>query len=95
MIDDINDLVEKLHEMREHGARFRPTRVTQMMHLFGCIFDNDIDAADTNPGEIDRHYRTRYADVDVRTAVSDGRNLKEVLTVDPEVERRWRQLEGG
>lgn len=58
------------------------------------VFDNDIDAADTNPGEIDRHYRTRYADVDVRTAVSDGRSLKEVVTADPEVGRRWRRPEG-
>ena len=95
MIDDLNNLVERLHQMREHGARSRPGRTTLMMHLFGCIFDTDIDAADTNPGEIERHYRARYANVDVRTAVSDGRNLKEVVTVDPEVERRWRRPERG
>ena len=92
MIDDVNDLVEKLHEMREHGNP--DGRTTLMMHLFGCIFDNDISAAGTNPSEIERHYRKRYDDVQVKAGISDGRNLKEVMTVDPEVERRWRRTEG-
>ena len=66
----------------------------------------------TNPRELERHYRNRYANVDVRTqragraiskttirtgpiatAVRAGRNLKEVMTVNPEVERRWRRPE--
>lgn len=92
MIDDVNDLVEKLHAMRDHGNLYG--RTTLMMHLFGCIFDNDINAAGTNPSEIERHYRKRYDDVQVKAGISDGRNLKEVMTVDPEVERRWRRTEG-
>ena len=43
-----------------------------MMHRFGCIFDTDIDAADTNPGEIERHYRARYANVDVALRSATG-----------------------
>ena len=111
MIDDLNDLIEKLHQMREHGARSSPERTVLHMHLFGYIFDDDIKAAGTNPREIDRHYRFRYPNVDVRTgragrnlktavragliatAVRAGRNLKEVMTVNPEVERRWRRPE--
>ena len=111
MIDDLNDLVEKLHQMRKHGARSSPERTALNMHLFGCIFDDDIEAAGTNPRELERHYRTRYANVDVRTAragrnlktavragriataVRAGRNLEEAMTVNPEVERRWRRPE--
>lgn len=82
------------------------------MHLFGYIFDDDIEAAGTNPRELERHYRIQYATVDVRTeragraisktavrtrsiatAVRAGRNLKEVMTVNPAVERRWRRPE--
>ena len=110
---DLNDLVEKLHQMREHGARSSPERTALNMHLFGCIFDDDIKAAGTNPRELERHYRIRYANVDARTpragrnlktaartrsiatAVRAGRNLKEVMTVNPEVERRWRRPERG
>ncbi|MCY4510673.1 MAG: hypothetical protein OXG35_27495 [Acidobacteria bacterium] len=91
MIDDVNDLVAKLHEMREHGNLHG--RTTQMMHLFGCIFDNDISAAGTNPSEIERRYRKRYDDVQVKAGISDGRNLKEVMTVDPGVERLWRRTD--
>ena len=109
---DLNDLVEKLHQMRVQGARSSPERTVLHMHLFGCIFDDDIEAAGTNPRELERHYRIRYANVDVRTeragraisktavrtgpiatAVRAGRNLKEVMTVNPEVERRWRRPE--
>ena len=111
MFDDLNDLVEKLHQMREHGAHSSPERIVLNMHLFGSIFDDDIDAAGTNPRELERHYRLRYANVDVRTAraghnfktarragliataVRAGRNLKAVMTVNPEVERRWRRPE--
>ena len=91
MIADVNDLVEKLHAMREHGDLHG--RTTLMMHLFGCVFDNDISAAATNASEIERRYRKQYDDVQVSAAINDGRNLKEVMKADPEVERRWRRTQ--
>lgn len=87
-IYDVSELVDKLHEMREYGATRK--RTTLMMHLFGCIFDNDIDRARTSPIEIERHYKVRYDNVHVSAGISDGRNLREVMTVDRDVERRWR-----
>ena len=79
---DLNDLVEKLHQMREHGARLSPERIVLNMHLFGYIFDDDIKAAGTNPRELERHYKIRYANVDVRTARA-GRNLKTAARTGP------------
>ena len=42
----VDDLVAKLHQMREHGDPF--ARITAMTHLVGYIFANDINGLSSN-----------------------------------------------
>ena len=58
-----------------------------MQHLFGIIFDREIEASGANPPGI-----AGEAGVPATEAISDGRNLAEYVTVKPEIEKRWRRV---
>ena len=81
----IEDLVAKLTQMRE--ASTRGLDMTATMHLFGLIFDKDIDASGATAAEIARGARIESK---VSAQIADGRNLARYVSVNPEVIARWR-----
>ena len=81
----IDDLVAKLTQMRE--ASTRGIDMTATMHLFGIIFDKDIEASGATAAEIARGARIESK---VSAPIADGRNLARYVTVNPEVIGRWR-----
>ena len=81
----IDDLVAKLTEMRE--ASTPSIDMTATMHLFGIIFDKDIEASGTTAAEIARGARIGSK---VSGQIADGRKLARYVTVNPEVIARWR-----
>ena len=80
----IDDLVAKLTQMRENSTR--GTNMTATMHLFGIIFDKEIEASGATAAEIARGARIES----VSGEIADGRNLAQYVTVKPEVIGRWR-----
>ena len=81
----IEDLVAKLTQMRE--ASTRGIDMTATMHLFGIIFDKDIEASGATAAEIARGARIESK---VSGEIADGRKLARYVTVNPEVIGRWR-----
>ena len=79
-----DELVAKLKEMRKAGEADPRGRVGAMHHLFGIIFDREIEASGSNPPKI-----AGEAGVPATEAISDGRNLAEYVTVKPEIKKRW------
>ena len=81
----IDDLVAKLTQMREDSTR--GIDMTATMHLFGIIFDKEIEASGATAAEIARGARIESK---VSAPIADGRNLARYVTVKPEVIARWR-----
>ena len=84
-----NELVQKLHDMREEGRSFGDD-VTAMMHVFGIIFDADISACSSNAAQLARAYEVTYGTRIGSPGISDGRKLRRFVTVNENVLRRWR-----
>ncbi len=61
--------------------------MTATMHLFGIIFDKEIEASGATAAEIARGARIESK---VSTQIADGRNLARYVTVNPEAMVRWR-----
>ncbi len=61
--------------------------MTATMHLFGIIFDKEIEAIGATAAEIARGARIEST---VSAQIADGRNLARYVTVKPEVIGRWR-----
>ena len=84
-----DELVKKLHDMREYG-RSLGRYETAMMFVFGLIFDDEIEANGSNASRLARAYKTKY---DTRIGqgedISDGRKLKRFVTVNADELRRW------
>ncbi len=57
------------------------------MHLFGIIFDKEIEASGATAAAIARGTRIES---NVSGQIADGRNLAGYVTVNPEVIGRWR-----
>ena len=81
----IDDLVAKLTQMRETSTR--GIDMTATMHLFGIIFDKEIEASGATAAEIARGARIESK---VSAQIADGRNLARYVTVNPEVIGQWR-----
>ena len=75
-------LVAKLKRMRAAGHLHG--NVTAMQHLFGIIFDKEIEAIGSNASEI-----AQQAGVPAAENISDGRNLARYVTVKPRTRERW------
>ena len=78
-----DQLVAKFDEMREAGKAGR--RASAMGHLFGIIFDREIEAIGSNAAEISREAGLTG---DNDAGIRDGQNLAEYVTVKPEIEER-------
>ncbi len=61
--------------------------MTATMHLFGIIFDKEIEASGATAAEIARGARIES---NVSAQIADGRNLARYVTVNPVVIGRWR-----
>lgn len=83
------ELVQKLHEMREHGRALHQCE-TAMMHVFGILFDGEIEACGANAARLARAYEAKYGHAVGAPNISDGRKLKRFVTVNPDELRRWR-----
>ena len=78
-----SEFARKLNEMRAAGQPGR--RITAMTHLFGFLFDREIENSGSNAARIAREAGISGAEA----AICDGRNLADWVTVKPEVRRRW------
>ena len=70
-----SDLVQKLHAMRSAAGK---REVDVMTRLFGVIFDRDITACGTNPGQIVNEYLRVY---DHKVGKSGHRGWTQAFTV--------------
>ena len=84
-----DDLVQKLHAMREHGRSLGKCE-TAMMHVFGLIFDDDIEASGTNASRLALAYEVKYGSPVGAPNISDGRKLNRFVTANAAELRRWR-----
>ena len=84
-----DDLVQKLHEMREHGRALGNCE-TAMMHVFGALFDDEIETSGSNASRLTRLYEDKYGRAVSSPNISDGRKLKRFMTVNVDEHRRWR-----
>ena len=84
-----DELVKKLHDMREYG-RSLGRHETAMMFVFGLIFDDEIEASDSNASRLARAYKAKYnTRIGQGEDISDGRKLKRFVTVNADELRRW------
>ena len=84
-----DQLVQKLHDMREHGRALGNCE-TAMMHVFGVIFDDEIEASASNASRLAKAYEAKYGSSVGAPNISDGRKLKRFMTVNVDEYRRWR-----
>ena len=84
-----DELVQKLHDMREHGRALGNCE-TAMMHVFGAIFDDEIEASGSNASRLAKAYQACYGNSVGAPNISDGRKLKRFMTVNVHEHRRWR-----
>lgn len=84
-----DQLVQKLHEMREHGRSLIQCE-TAMMHVFGLIFDDDIEASGSNASRLAKAYEAKYGTRVGAPNISDGRKLSRFVTANADELRRWR-----
>ena len=85
-----DELVQKLHDMREYGRALGKCE-TAMMFVFGLIFDGEIKASGLNAARLARAYEAKYGTrIGTGEDISDGRKLKRFVTVNADELRRWR-----
>ena len=84
-----DELVQKLHDMREHGRSLGNCE-TAMMHVVGVIFDDEIEASGSNASRLAKAYEAKYGSPVGAPNLSDGRKLKRFMIVNVDEHRRWR-----
>ena len=82
-----HELIQKLKEMRSTA---KPREVSATTVLFGILFDDDIARAGTNAAQISKDAGLAGWDVEINY----GRKLAQYVTVEPEIEDRWRHCGG-